>query len=178
MESRWIAGLKRFRLRNDYIPPSDDLTQPRASFVRRLAQPLGDRGNDFPVNFIDGMVAFNEDDAGGFAGGDLGVFLPDAAVEGIRFGFKAAFFEALCRAAPDLVKWRPSAGSCWPASYAGRKQWQYKSKGCIWTSLPATTRPTIPNLRSSQEVARLVAEEPQRVTLPGQKARSSLFVAT
>src|ERR1039458_4750175 len=36
-------------------------------------QPLGDGCGDFFVDFVDGQVAFDEDDAVGFAGGDLAV---------------------------------------------------------------------------------------------------------
>jgi hypothetical protein len=58
---------------------------------------VGYGGGDGFVDFFDGEVAFDEDDAGGFAGGDLTVLFPDAAVEGVLFSFKAAFVETVLR---------------------------------------------------------------------------------
>ena len=57
-------------------------------------QACGDGGDDFFVDFFNGEVAFDEDDAGRFAEGDLEIFLPDAAVEGVVFRFKAGFVGA------------------------------------------------------------------------------------
>ena len=37
-------------------------------------QPLGNRFHDLLVDFVDGQVAFDEDDTIGFAGGDFAVF--------------------------------------------------------------------------------------------------------
>ena len=43
------------------------------------------------MDFVDGEVALDEDDAGGFAGGDFLVFLPYAAVEGVLLQLEAVF---------------------------------------------------------------------------------------
>ena len=52
---------------------------------------FGYRLHNLLVDFIDGEVALNEDYAVGVAGGDLAVFLPDAAVEGVLLLLKAVF---------------------------------------------------------------------------------------
>ena len=44
---------------------------------------FGDGFYDLFVNFVDAEVAGDENDAGGFAGGDLSVLFPDAAMEGV-----------------------------------------------------------------------------------------------
>jgi hypothetical protein len=46
------------------------------------------------VDFVDGQIAFDQDDAAGFAGGDLVVFLPDAREEGVLLLLEAGFVEA------------------------------------------------------------------------------------
>jgi len=55
---------------------------------------LGYGFDDLLVDFVDGEVAFNEDDAGGFAGGDFAVFEVDAEVELVLFLLEAAFVVA------------------------------------------------------------------------------------
>ena len=47
------------------------------------------------MDFVDGELAFDEDYAGGVAAGDLAVFFPDAAVEGVLLGFEAGFVGAI-----------------------------------------------------------------------------------
>ena len=52
---------------------------------------LGNGFDDLLVDFIDAEIAFDEDDAVRFAGGDFAVFLPGAAVEGVLLLLEAVF---------------------------------------------------------------------------------------
>ncbi len=52
---------------------------------------LVDEGCDLLMNDVDGAVAFDDDDAGGVAGGDLAVFVVDAAVEELVLALEAGF---------------------------------------------------------------------------------------
>ena len=62
--------------------------------LRASENPLGDGFDDLLVDFVDGEVAFDQDDALGLAGGDLAVFLPDAAIESVLLGLEAVFVAA------------------------------------------------------------------------------------
>ena len=55
---------------------------------------LGDGFDDLLVDFVDGEVTFNEDNAVGLPCGDLSILFPDAAKESIPLGFKAIFIAA------------------------------------------------------------------------------------
>ena len=47
----------------------------------RFAEPHGDRFDHLLVDFVDAEIAFDDNHAVRFAGGDLAVLLPDAAVK-------------------------------------------------------------------------------------------------
>ena len=55
------------------------------------AEFLVDEGCNLLVNDVDGAVAFNHDDAGGIAGGDLAVFVVNAAVKELVLALEAGF---------------------------------------------------------------------------------------
>ena len=60
-------------------------------FGGRKLKPRGDRGDDLLVNLVGGQVAFDADDATGFAGGDFHVLFPDAAVKAFLLQLEAVF---------------------------------------------------------------------------------------
>src|SRR5579862_1645279 len=59
-----------------------------------FAEAHGDRFNDLFMDFFDCQIAFNDDNAVRFAGGDFAVFLPYAAVKGILLLLEAPFIFA------------------------------------------------------------------------------------
>ena len=64
---------------------------PPSAAVLECHQAFGNGLDDLFVNFVGAEVAFDEDDAIGFAPGDLTVFLPNAAEEFALFLLKAVF---------------------------------------------------------------------------------------
>ena len=89
------------------------------------AEFLIDEGCDLAMDGFDGAVAVDDDDARGFAGGDLAVFVVDAAVEGSSSRSK-----------------RPSS---WPAaavrSLRRRARWRDLSKSARSRSVRSGLRP-------------------------------------
>ena len=63
-------------------------------FLRGRDDALGDGLDDLLVDFVDGEVALDEDDAVGLAGGDFAVLFPDAAEEGVLLRLEAVFVAA------------------------------------------------------------------------------------
>ena len=58
---------------------------------------FGDSFDDLFVNFVDTEVAFYQDNTVRFAGGDLSILFPNAAVEGVLLLLEAVFvFAGLC----------------------------------------------------------------------------------
>jgi len=74
-----------------FRPSEQSWLRRRSVFWAEGQEALGDGFDDLLVDFVDGEVTFNHDDAGGFAGGDFAVLLPDAEIELFLFALEAAF---------------------------------------------------------------------------------------